>query len=98
MHPNQGHEVFEVSNVPDKNTQLTGLASERLTHFLSNFVHERFGQRASQSEIEVSNDTVISPALNKADLVPNLPFSSVTRIFAILFGVSAAVLGAWYFY
>ncbi|KAJ9482639.1 hypothetical protein VN97_g10788, partial [Penicillium thymicola] len=98
LHPNQGHEVFEVSNVPDENTQLTGLASERLTHFLSNFVYERFGQRASQSEIEVSNDTVISPALNKADLVPNLPFSSVTRIFAILFGVSAAVLGAWYFY
>ncbi|CAG7940462.1 unnamed protein product [Penicillium salamii] len=95
LHPNQEHEVFEVSNFPDKNFQLTGLASEQLTHFLSNLIHEHFGQSANQSEIEVSDDSAIHPAPKKAALVPILLYSAGIRIFAILFRVSATFLGAW---
>ncbi|KAJ5710397.1 hypothetical protein N7488_004553 [Penicillium malachiteum] len=96
LHPNQEHEVFEVSNVPDENSQFTGLASEQLTNFLSNLIHERFGQSANQSEIELSNDPVISLALSKTAHVLNLPLSTVTTIFAILFGVPVTFLWAWY--
>ena len=97
LHPNLKHKVFEVSNVPVEDSQFTGVLSERLTHFLSNIAHENPGQSANQSEIELSNDSVISLPLSKAALVLKLTFSLVTIGFAILFGVSATFLGVWYF-
>lgn len=86
-----------MSNVPVEDSQFTGILLDRLTHFLSNIAHEDPGQSANQSEIELSNDSVISLPLSKAALVLKLNFSLVTIGFAILFGVSATVLGVWYF-
>jgi hypothetical protein len=97
LHPNQKHKVFEVSNVPEKDPQLTGVPLEQLTHLLSNLVHENLVQSANQHEIELSNDSVISLSLSKAALVPRLTFSLVTIGFAILIGISATFLRAWYF-
>ncbi|KAJ6004615.1 hypothetical protein N7540_012984 [Penicillium herquei] len=92
LHPNQEHEVFAVSNVPDENSKFTGPASERLARFLRNLK-----QCPNQSEIEPSNDSLLSLALTEAALRSKVPFSPATRIFPIFLGVSAIVLGAWYF-
>jgi hypothetical protein len=83
--------------VPEKDPQLTGVPLEQLTHLLSNLVHENLVQSANQHEIELSNDSVISLSLSKAALVPRLTFSLVTIGFAILIGISATFLRAWYF-
>ncbi|KAK4865337.1 hypothetical protein LT330_009448 [Penicillium expansum] len=97
LHPNQKHEVFEVSNVPNQNSQFTGLASERLNLFLNNIVHRHLEENAGQSEQELFNDSIFALALRKIALVPKTAFSLVTTISGIIFSLSALLLGAWYF-
>jgi ankyrin repeat protein/adenylate kinase family enzyme len=98
LQPNQRHEVFEVSAVPDNESQLTGLASERLTLFLSNLSHESLGGNTYRSEIEPSNDPVSCLARKQIALVSEAStLSLVATISAIFCGVVATLLGLWYF-
>ncbi|CAG8252609.1 unnamed protein product [Penicillium salamii] len=97
LHPNLKHKVFEVSNVPIEDSQFIRILSNRLIHFLSNITHENPRQSANQSEIELSNDSMISLPLSKAAFILKLIFCLVTIGFAILFRVSATFLGVWYF-
>lgn len=95
LHPNQEHEVFEVSNMPDKNSQFTGLVSERFKLFLNNLVHNHLGQNAYQSDTELINDSMVALAPRNIALLSRTAFSLVTIISGVIIGVSAVFLGAW---
>ncbi|OQE23608.1 hypothetical protein PENSTE_c008G03799, partial [Penicillium steckii] len=94
LHPNQEHEVFKVSNVPDKNCQLTGLESERFEIFLNNLTHKHLEGKAGQSEQELFNDSMFPLAPRKVAIVPKAAFSLVIITSGIIFGASAVLLGA----
>ncbi|KAJ5927154.1 hypothetical protein N7516_008927 [Penicillium verrucosum] len=96
LHPNKEHEVFEVSNVPDKNPQLTGLASERIQPILNNLVPKHLHENDDQSEKELLDDTKFALARRKKVLVPKTAFSFPTIMSGIIFGILALLLRAWY--
>ncbi|KAJ5166670.1 uncharacterized protein N7482_005451 [Penicillium canariense] len=94
LHPKQEHKIFQVPDVPDNESRLTRPASEELSIFLSNLVHEFLSQK---TETEPSNDSVFSPAPNKTALVSRTLLGPGTMALAILFGLTAVLLGCWYF-
>jgi hypothetical protein len=97
LHPNQEHELFEVSNMPDKNSQYTGLGSERFKLSLDNLAHKHVEENADQSEQELFNDSMFALAPSKVAIAPKTAFSLVTITSGIIIGVSAVLLGARYF-
>ncbi|KAK5788083.1 hypothetical protein VI817_009041 [Penicillium citrinum] len=97
LHPNQEHELFEVSNMPDKNSQYTGLGSERFKLFLDNLAYKHFEENTDQSEQELSNDSMFALAPRKEAIVPKTALNLVTITSGIIFAASTFLLGARYF-
>jgi hypothetical protein len=97
LNPNQKHEVFEVSDLPDNESQLTGPVSHQLIYFLNQHSHETLGGNNNQSEMKLSKDSSSLLSREKNALVPNTALNSGVIFSAIFFGLLATFLGFWYF-
>jgi hypothetical protein len=96
LHPNQEHETFQVSDVRDKES-CSGSVSEQLSRFLSNLMHEYSAPSTHQTETRLSNDSVSSPVAEKTVLSSQAMFGPAMIVCTFLFGLSAVILGLWYF-
>jgi hypothetical protein len=97
VNPDQKHGVFEMSGLPDDESQLTGPVSQRLIYFLNQHSSEPLGENRNQSEMKLSKDALSLLSQEKNTLVPNTLLKPVVIFSAVLFGLLATFLGSWYF-
>ena len=97
LHPNQEHEVLEVSNSLDKNSQFTGPMPEGLKSFLAKAIPKHFGHNDDRLVMKKTRDAIFSEVSEQLAMIWKTPFSSVTLISALLFVVSSSFIAMWYF-
>jgi hypothetical protein len=97
LNPDQKHKVFEVPDLPNNESQLTGSVSQQLIYFLNQHSHDTFGGNNNQSEMKLSKNPSSLLSREMKVLVPNTALSLRVIFSTILFGLLATFLGSWYF-
>ena len=92
LNPDQKHEVFEVPELPDKESQLTGPVSQQLIYFLNQHSSEPLGENNKQSEMKLLKDSSSLLSREMKALVPYALSKPVIIFCAILFGLLATFL------